>query len=84
MSPLPKDTSLHELDRPGWRMGLVAQGQVLLALFSGGGAREGYLAAIDQAIISLSNFLATIILARNVSPTELGRSEEHTSELQSR
>lgn len=43
------------------------------ALFlSGQGARAGYLAGIDQAIISISNFLATIILARNVSPTELG------------
>lgn len=41
-------------------------------IFKGQGAREGYLAAIDQAIISLSNFLATLLLARNVSPTELG------------
>jgi O-antigen/teichoic acid export membrane protein len=44
----------------------------LWRLFSGQGAREGYLAAVDQALISLANFLATIILARNVSPTELG------------
>jgi O-antigen/teichoic acid export membrane protein len=43
-----------------------------LRLLSGQGAREGYLAASDQAIISLANFLATIILARNVSLTELG------------
>lgn len=42
------------------------------ALFTGRGARQGYLAAIDQAAISLSNFLATIILARNITPTELG------------
>ncbi len=46
--------------------------QSLLALFSGQGAREGYLAAIDQGVISISNFLATIILARNVDPTQLG------------
>jgi O-antigen/teichoic acid export membrane protein len=44
----------------------------ILALFSGKGAQEGYLAAIDQGVISLANFLATVILARNVSPTELG------------
>jgi O-antigen/teichoic acid export membrane protein len=44
----------------------------LLVLLSGEGARQGYLAAIDQGIISAANFLATIILARNVSPTELG------------
>ncbi len=44
----------------------------ILALFSGKGAREGYLAAIDQGTISLANFLATVILARHVSPTELG------------
>ena len=42
------------------------------ALFTGHGAKQGYLAAIDQGAISLSNFLATIILARNISPTELG------------
>lgn len=46
--------------------------QAWLYLFSGSGARQGYLAAIDQGVISLANFLATIILARNVSPTELG------------
>lgn len=38
----------------------------------GEGARAGYLAAVDQGLISLANFLATLILARNVSPTELG------------
>lgn len=41
-------------------------------LFSGQGARQGYLAAIDQAFISLSNFIATLLLARSASPTELG------------
>lgn len=44
----------------------------VLVLLSGKGAREGYLAAVDQAVISLSNFLATLILARYVSPTDLG------------
>lgn len=44
----------------------------LFALFTGQGARQGYLAAIDQSVISLSNFAATIILARNVDPTQLG------------
>ena len=44
----------------------------LFALFAGQGARQGYLAAIDQSVISLSNFAATIILARNVDPTQLG------------
>ena len=44
----------------------------LVALFTGQGARQGYLAAIDQSVISLSNFVATIILARNVDPTQLG------------
>lgn len=41
-------------------------------ILTGRGARQGYLAAIDQGAISLANFLATIILARNVTPTELG------------
>jgi O-antigen/teichoic acid export membrane protein len=47
----------------------------LLALrniFVGSSAFEGYLAATDQGVISLSNFLATLLLARQVSPTELG------------
>lgn len=44
----------------------------LVLLLSGKAAQEGYLAAVDQGVISLSNFLATIILARNASPTELG------------
>ena len=44
----------------------------LFALFTGQGARQGYLAAIDQSVISLANFVATIILARNVDPTQLG------------
>jgi len=44
----------------------------LTAVFSGRGAREGYLATFDQAVISLSNFLATIIIARAVDATELG------------
>ena len=44
----------------------------LIALYSGKGAQQGYLAAVDQGVISLSNFTATIILARNVDPTQLG------------
>ncbi|MFN2302803.1 MAG: lipopolysaccharide biosynthesis protein [Anaerolineales bacterium] len=35
-------------------------------------ADDGKWAAIDQAVISLSNFAASILLARLVSPTELG------------
>ena len=35
-------------------------------------ANEGKYAAIDQAIISLSNFSASILLARLISPTDLG------------
>jgi O-antigen/teichoic acid export membrane protein len=44
----------------------------LVLLFSGGGARAGYLAAVDQGLISVANFLATLFLARSASPTELG------------
>lgn len=35
-------------------------------------ANNGKFAALDQAVISLSNFTASILLARWVSPTELG------------
>lgn len=44
----------------------------VIAFFSSSIARQGFLAGTDQAIISVSNFIATIILARNVSATELG------------
>lgn len=44
----------------------------LLRLFSGQGAREGYLAAVDQGLISAANFFATLVLARAVTPAELG------------
>ena len=43
-----------------------------IGLFSGKVAREGYLAAFDQGLISLANFLATVFLARVVTPTQLG------------
>ncbi len=56
------------VEKPAWLRRL----NLILALLSGKGAQEGYLAAVDQGVISLANFLATIILARNVSPTELG------------
>ena len=46
--------------------------QALIALYSSKGAQQGYLAAVDQGVISLANFMATIILARNVDPTQLG------------
>ncbi|OGO28708.1 MAG: hypothetical protein A2Z16_07885 [Chloroflexi bacterium RBG_16_54_18] len=51
---------------------LPASLQKLYAVLVGQGARQGYLAAFDQAQISLANFLATLLLARNASPTELG------------
>jgi len=44
----------------------------LFSIFSSKSAQKGYIAGIDQAIISASNFLSTIILARYVSPKELG------------
>ena len=70
--PEPEDTSLSQ-PNPTSRQGrLPHTAQRAWRLFSGQGAREGYFAAVDQALISLANFLATIILARNVSPTELG------------
>jgi O-antigen/teichoic acid export membrane protein len=71
--PPDADSSLTpELDERSSRFQLARPAKLLFRLFSGRGAREGYLASIDQAVISLANFLATVILARMVSPTELG------------
>jgi O-antigen/teichoic acid export membrane protein len=44
----------------------------MFALLSGKMANNGKYAAIDQGIISISNFLATLLLSRLISPTELG------------
>ncbi|MCX6027493.1 MAG: oligosaccharide flippase family protein [Chloroflexi bacterium] len=41
-------------------------------LLSSDSAFQGYLAAFDQGTISLTNFAASIILARAISPTEFG------------
>ena len=41
-------------------------------LFSGKGAQQGYWAAGDQGIISVTNFIAAVYLARAVDPTEFG------------
>ncbi len=57
---------------PSFLTNLQSRAIDLLRLFSSRGAQEGYLAGIDQGVISLANFLATIILARNVDPTQLG------------
>lgn len=43
-----------------------------ISLFLGKTAQKGILAAADQGIISISNFLAALILARAVVPTEFG------------
>ena len=43
-----------------------------ISLFSGKGAQQGYWAAVDQGLISLTNFVAAIILGRAVEPQEFG------------
>ncbi len=43
-----------------------------LRLITGQVARQGYLSGFDQALISLTNFLATLLLARSVNPTQFG------------
>jgi O-antigen/teichoic acid export membrane protein len=46
--------------------------QPAVTLLAGEFARTGYLAAFDQGLISVSNFLAAVYLARYISPTEFG------------
>lgn len=75
MSPTPvtptssPETPTAPAGQPPARPGISNR---FVALFTGEGARQGYLAAVDQGLISAANFLATLILARMVSPTELG------------
>lgn len=70
--PLDPNTPLPQEAPPSSVRYSPSLGKSLVTLFSGTSARMGYLAALDQGVISLTNFLATIILARNVNPTELG------------
>ena len=41
-------------------------------LLSGEVARKGYLSGLDQALISLTNFVVSILLARSLTPTQFG------------
>jgi O-antigen/teichoic acid export membrane protein len=41
-------------------------------LLSGDVARKGYLSGLDQALISLTNFLTSVMLARALTPTQFG------------
>lgn len=52
--------------------GARSRSGAFMRILSGEFARKGYLASIDQGIISLTNFLASVYLARLVSPTEFG------------
>ena len=54
------------------RATLISRVAPLRDLLAGESARKGYLAAVDQGVISLTNFLAAIYLARQVNPTEFG------------
>jgi len=68
IEPTPSEPGPDKTPRDNRRSALIN----LTNLFTGQSARAGYIAGADQAIISVANFLATIILARNITPTELG------------
>ena len=68
IEPTPSEPGPDKTARDNRRGTLIN----LTNLFTGQSARAGYIAGADQAIISVANFLATIILARNITPTELG------------
>ena len=68
IEPTPSEPGPDKTPRDNRRGALIN----LTNLFTGQSARAGYIAGADQAIISMANFLATIILARNITPTELG------------
>ncbi|MGD2252097.1 MAG: hypothetical protein PVF70_04185 [Anaerolineales bacterium] len=53
-----------------WRV--RARLESLRNILLGSAGKGGALSAVDQGIISLSNFVAVILLARFVNPTELG------------
>ena len=51
---------------------LFSRLQKSIPIFRSRSALQGYLAAVDQGIISVGNFLAAIVLARAIDPTEFG------------
>lgn len=57
---------------PSRRSGLPSASKRLTRLLTGDVARKGYLAGLDQALISLTNFVASILLARALTPTQFG------------
>ena len=57
-----------DASRGGWGRPWRRAGRLLL----GDMARQGYLSGLDQGLISLTNFLATILLARALTPTQFG------------
>ncbi len=60
-----------EVNLRGWPVWMQPAAP-FVRMFSGASARIGYLAAVDQGLISVTNFLASLYLARQVSPTEFG------------
>ncbi len=50
----------------------LAERHPALKLLAGQSTRHGLLAGLDQAVISLTNFVASVYLARQVTPTEFG------------
>ena len=65
--PVPEATPSPTLFRRGWD--LIRR---MKAVLLGAGARSGYLSAADQSIISVTNFAASLMLARQVNVTEFG------------
>jgi O-antigen/teichoic acid export membrane protein len=58
--------------RPSWEERARRATRPAFGLFTGAAARAGYLSTADQALISLSNFIAGIYLARLIDPTQFG------------
>jgi hypothetical protein len=69
---MPPESKSPQTKNPNTISQVKSYLQSLIVLYTSKGAQQGYLAAVDQGVISLSNFIATIILARNVDPTQLG------------
>lgn len=70
---MPEDQTLHsesQSTQNNHRLAAITQRAIRLSTSETG--RKGLLSAVDQGVISLGNFAAAVLLARFVSPTELG------------
>ncbi len=71
MTTIPSDNPQNDSSNPSDEV-ILSRFKKVNGFLNSKTANNGKFAAVDQGVISLSNFLASILLIRYVTPTELG------------